>query len=292
MDLDLNKSDKQQRSPGGYLPLVTIVPPCFNSAAFIEQTIHSVAKQRETYPRIEHIIVDGGSTDGTVEIIRANDRHVSMWVSEPDKGQADALRKGFQMSSGEVLAWINSDDVYADGAIASAIETLLNSEADVVYGHMGLIDHEGNRIGDRRLAPFLRCFSRQGMLYGGFGVYQPASFWRRQLYFEVGGVDPTFRFTMDTDLFVRFALAGARFQHFNRELVDFRLHESSKTSTILHVATEEWHRIQRSLPPRSWLYRMWVRTVCRTWKVLYHLKDSRGAYLYRLLTNRRYRFMP
>jgi len=286
--LDLNAERKSPtRAP---LPLVTIVTPCFNSELYIERTIKSVASQ--TYSRIEHIVVDGGSTDGTVDIIRRNEKTVSLWVSEPDDGQADAIRKGFFMSSGEILAWISSDDVYPDDAVATAVDELVRSQTDVVYGNRGLIDSEDRRIGERRLTPFLSHFSRQGMLYGGFGVYQPAAFWRRSLYFDVGGVDPSFKFSMDTDLFVRFALAQAQFGFVPKELVRFRVHESSKTSTSQHVAREEWRRISDSVPPTSFWHRWYVKTVCRAWKVLYHLRDNRGRYLIKLLSDRKYRYVP
>ena len=151
---------------------------------------------------------------------------------------------------------------------------------------------EGQRIGERRLTPFLSHFSRQGMLYGGFGVYQPASFWRRDLYFDVGGVDPSFFFSVDTDLFVRFASREAQFVFVPKEVVQFRIHDSSKTSTAQDVAREEWKRISRSVPRKNFLYKWFVRTVCRAWKVVYHLKDNRGKYLFTLLTDRRYRYVP
>jgi glycosyltransferase involved in cell wall biosynthesis len=286
--LDLNT--RQERRFTASIPLVTIVTPCFNSAAFIEHTINSVANQ--TYSRIEHIVVDAGSTDGTVDIIKRNEKSISLWVSEPDAGQADAIRKGFFMSSGEILAWINADDVYPEDAVETAVAELLRSPVDVVYGNRGLIDSEGQRIGERRLTPFLSHFSRKGMLYGGFGVYQPASFWRRDLYFDVGGIDPSFQFSMDTDLFVRFAMADAHFEFIPKELVQFRVHASSKTSTSQDVAREEWRRISASVPPRQFWYRWFIRTVCRSWKVFYHLKESRGRYLFKLLTDRQYRFVP
>lgn len=269
---------------------MTIVTPSFNSGAYIEQTIRSVADQ--TYSRIEHIVVDGGSTDSTLEIIERNQKSLAMWVSEPDEGQADALRKGFLMSSGEVLAWINADDEYPQDAVEWAVSEIISNRADVVYGNRALINSEGQRIGERRLTPFLSHFSRQGMLYGGFGVYQPASFWRRELYFDVGGVNPSFKFSMDTDLFVRFALRDAQFAFVPKELVHFRVHEASKTSTVQDVAREEWRRIGRSVPQRNLLYKWFVRSVCRVWKVVYHLKDDRGKYLFTLLTDRRHRFVP
>ncbi|MCH2320147.1 MAG: glycosyltransferase [SAR202 cluster bacterium] len=271
-------------------PLVTLVTPAFNSRTYIEETIVSVACQ--TYPNIEYIVVDGGSTDGTIEIIERYSDDVALLVSEPDNGQADALRKGFRLSSGKVLAWVNADDVYPDYAVEVAVDALAKNDADVVYGNRGLIDQSGNRIGERRLTPFLPYFSREGMRYGGFGVYQPASFWTRETYFESREVDPTFQFAMDTDLFVRFAGRGAKFTFLPRELVHFRIHKASKTSTRKDEAQAEWLRISSSVQPRSLLYRWIIKMVCRVWKLVYHLRDSGGRYMWYLLRDKKYRFVP
>jgi len=287
--VNLNDKTDNPTSMQG-LPLVTIVTPSFNAAPFIEEAIASVARQ--TYSRIEHIVVDGGSTDGTAEIIERHSSELALWLSEPDDGQADALRKGFQMSSGTVLAWINADDVYPDDAVASAVMALTERRSDVVYGNRGLIDGDGARIGERKLTPFLPYFSRQGMMYGGFGVYQPAAFWTRDLYFDVGGVDPTFRFAMDTDLFVKFARAEAKFTFLPRELVLFRVHEASKTSTAKDTAQADWRRISESVPSRPAVYKWAVRLICRAWKVAYHLKTNGGKYLVYRFRDRRYRFVP
>jgi glycosyltransferase involved in cell wall biosynthesis len=271
-------------------PLVTIVTPCYNSEAFIEETILSVRGQ--TYPNVEHIVVDGGSSDGTLDIIRRHQDAVSRWVSEPDAGQADALRKGFDMATGEVLAWINSDDVYPADAVQVAVDALVRGMADVVYGNRLLIDGEGRRVGERRLSPFLPYFSRRGVLYGGFGIYQPAAFWTRHLYEAVGGIDPSFQFCMDADLVARFVLAGARFRFLGRDMVRFRVHDRSKTATLQDVATRERRRISEGLPRRSMAYRSSIKLACRAWKALYHLKDGQVRYLLGRAFDGKYRFVP
>ena len=271
-------------------PLVSIVTPCLNSQSFLEETVLSVAAQ--TYSNIEYIVVDGGSTDGTLDIVKRHQDGISRWVSEEDEGQADALRKGFGMAHGEVLAWINSDDVYPRDAVAEAVRVLRESGADVVYGNRALISERGRRIGERRLSPFLPFFSRRGMLYGGFGVYQPAAFWTRDIYDRAQGIDPSYSFAMDTDLFTRFVMAGARFKFLRREMVEFRVHEGSKTSTALDVAREEWERISRGLPHRGAPYRWTIRLACRAWKALYQLRDTGGRYLVSRLLDKEYRFVP
>ena len=271
-------------------PLVSIVTACYNSQAYLEETIASVVGQ--TYSNIEYIVVDGASSDGTLDIIKRHQNAISRWVSEPDEGQADGLRKGFDMSRGEVLGWINADDVYRDDAVEAAVSALLASSADVVYGNRALIDGDGRRIGERRLAPFLPFFSRRGVLYGGFGVYQPAAFWTRELYLKAGGLDTTYMFRMDTELFTRFVMADAAFKFLPRDLVSFRVHPNSKTTTIPEVARKEQERIARGLPRRSALYRSMIKLGCRVWKVAYHLKDTQGRYLVRRVLDKEYRFVP
>ena len=268
---------------------MSIVTPCFNSEAFLEQTILSVARQ--TYGNIEYIVVDGGSADRTVDIIRQHEAVISRWTSEPDSGQGDALRKGFHMANGVVLAWVNSDDVYPPDAVATAVAALRRTGADLVYGNRGVIDGEGLAIGERRLSPFLPYFSRRGVLYGGFGIYQPAAFWTRDLYHRVGGIDSTYSHCMDTELVARFAMAGARFKFIRKDLVAFRLHAESKTSTLARQMREERDRIEAALPQRAALYRSMIRLVCRAWRVLYDVRDSQGRYMLGRVLDRKYRYL-
>src|SRR5512136_2224736 len=128
------------------LPTVSIITPSFNQAHFIEETIRSVLAQ--DYPNLEYIIVDGGSTDGSVEIIQKYAGHLAWWVSEKDKGHADALNKGFAHARGDILAWLNSDDTYYPGAVAEAVTYLQSHpETGMVYGDADLTDNAGHVIG-------------------------------------------------------------------------------------------------------------------------------------------------
>src|SRR4030042_2589290 len=127
------------------LPLVSIVTPSYNKARFIEETILSVKNQ--TYPRIEHIIIDGGSTDGTLDIIRKYSDSLT-WISEPDKGQSDAINKGWKMSKGEILAYLNADDTYMPRAVETAVKFLAdNMDVGLVYGECNIINEHGKVIG-------------------------------------------------------------------------------------------------------------------------------------------------
>lgn len=244
------------------LPLVSVVTPSFNQGAFIEETIRSV--QEQDYPRIEHIVVDGGSTDGTIDILR---RHAHVcWISEPDRGQADAVNKGFAMAGGEIFGWLNSDDLYLSGAINAGVELLLESGCGLVHGGWRRIDANGDVINDVPAVPF---DLRQQLDYANL-VAQPGSLFTREAFETVGGLDVSYRYAMDYELFLRI---GARFEvrHVDRVLGAYRYHPDSKTVAESEGFVEETYRAARRhgarirsrmvldfyLPRRRpWLYRL------------------------------------
>lgn len=215
----------------------SIIIPSYNQGSFIEQTLLSVIQQ--DYKNYELIVIDGGSLDGTVEIIRKYDKYLTYWVSEPDKGQSEAIQKGFSRASGEILCWLNSDDVFMPGTLRSVNQAFIKSSADVVYGNKFLIDENGAIVSYRLVTPFLPLFIRDAYLCGGFGIYQPASFWTRALYMRCGGIDQSLRFCMDNDLFNKFVLSAAKFTFLDRFLAGFRIHCASKTATLNHIAEAE-----------------------------------------------------
>jgi glycosyltransferase involved in cell wall biosynthesis len=204
-------------------PLVSIITPSFNQAQFLEQTILSVLGQ--DYPHLEYLIVDGGSNDGSLEIIQRNASNLGWWVSEPDQGQTDAINKGFSHAHGEILAWINSDDTYQAGAVSQAVDYLQrHPETGMVYGDANLIDAEGEIIGKfpARQTDYRRL--RRGYVH----IPQQAAFFRAELWKQVGPLDPSFYFAMDYDLWVR--LARVSELHYLPKLwANFRLHGSGKS---------------------------------------------------------------
>jgi glycosyltransferase involved in cell wall biosynthesis len=206
-------------------PLVSIVTPSYGQVRFLENTIQSVFDQ--DYPNIEYIIVDGGSSDGSVEIIRRYADRLAWWVSEKDRGQTDAINKGFARAKGDILAWLNSDDTYAPHAITEAVEFLrARPEVGLVYGDANFIDENGNVLGRFPAAQTDYRRLRQGYVH----IPQQASFWRAYLWRKVGPLDPSFYFAMDYDLWVRLSKL-APVHYVPRLWANFRLHAQGKTIT-------------------------------------------------------------
>ena len=205
------------------MPLVSIVTPSFNQARFLEASIQSVLSQ--SYPRLEYIIVDGASTDDSPDIIRKYAEKLAWWTSEKDKGQTDALNKGFAHAKGDILAWLNSDDTYQPGAVASAVEFLLeNPLIGLVYGDSNYINEAGQVIGRFPAAQTDLPRLRQGYVH----IPQQASFFRGELWRAVGPLDPSFYFAMDYDLWVRIA-ARSQVKYVPQTWANFRLHTAGKT---------------------------------------------------------------
>jgi glycosyltransferase involved in cell wall biosynthesis len=226
--------------PAG-LPKVSIVTPSYNQGRYLEATICSVLGQ--DYPNLEYFIMDGGSTDASVEIIRAYAGRLAGWVSEKDAGQTDAINKGFARAGGEILAWINSDDTYEPGAIREAVEFLqAHPEAGMVYGDAHYIDADGRVIGSFPAAQTDYARLRRGYVH----IPQQSSFFRAELWRKVGPLDASFFFAMDYDLWVR--LAGLAPLHYvPRVWANFRLHSGAKTIAADDRCWPEMLRVHRRL---------------------------------------------
>jgi glycosyltransferase involved in cell wall biosynthesis len=182
----------------GEKPLVSIVTPSFNHAQYIEDTIKSVLAQ--DYPYIEYIIIDGGSIDNTREIVKKYEDRIQ-WISEPDDGQADAINKGFRMSQGEIVAWLNSDDSYCPGAIKTAIDYLLrHSDVCMTYGDGYEIDERGKVI---KKFPYSQSFDLRELIYVSDYILQPTVFMRKEALVGVGFLEKSLNWCMDWDLWIR-----------------------------------------------------------------------------------------
>jgi len=208
------------------MPRISIVTPSYDQADFLERTILSVLSQG--YPHLEYIIIDGGSKDGSVDIIRKYDARLAFWVSEPDRGQADAIRKGFERATGDVVGWLNSDDMYLPGALLRVAEGYRkNPQGALFYGDYIKVDEKDRCIAVRQKT----SFDYRIVLHAYEIPIQPASFFDRRSYLAVGGIDTRFHYTMDHDLILRLARRGT-VHHVGGYLSAFRLHSSSKTMTV------------------------------------------------------------
>jgi glycosyltransferase involved in cell wall biosynthesis len=204
-------------------PLVSISTPSFNQARYLEATIQSVLSQN--YPGIEYMVVDGGSNDGSVDVIKKYESKLAWWVSEKDTGQTDAINKGFARAKGEILAWINSDDTYEPGAVRAAVKYLQeHPEVGMVYGDCNFINESGLVIGKFDSAQTNYRLLRQGYAH----IPQQTMFFRADLWKQVGPLDPSFYFAMDYDLWTRIA-ARSEIKYVPQTWANFRLHTSGKT---------------------------------------------------------------
>ena len=204
-------------------PLVSIITPSYNQSRFLEQTMRSVLEQN--YPNIEYIVMDGASTDGSLEIIQRYQHKLSYWESVPDKGQTDAINKGFARATGDILAWLNSDDLLLPGALSAAVKQLQSHpEVGMVYGDTIFVNADGEKIGK-----FAAAQTDLHRLQSGYvHIPQQASFFRADLWRKVGPLDPTFYFAMDYDLWVRLARL-APLLYVPELWACFRLHGDTKT---------------------------------------------------------------
>ena len=231
---------KRRPPPRGHLPKFSIVTPSYQQAAFIERTIASVADQE--YPAIEHIVIDGNSGDGTQDILRRNHDRLAYWISEPDHGQSHAINKGFRVSSGEIMAYLNSDDIYLPGTLSTVADAFAGDpELDVVYGHRIIINEEDLEIG-RWIIP---AHDSEVLKYMDW-VPQETLFWRRRAWERVGQLDESLKFAMDWDLMTRFDRHGLKIRRLNRFLGGFRLHSTQKTLAAMSlIGTPEIEMIRR-----------------------------------------------
>jgi hypothetical protein len=227
-------------------PRISIVTPSFQQAAFLPRTIESVLSQE--YPDLEYVVEDGGSSDGSAEVLERYGGLLTHWSSEPDDGQANALNRGFEGASGEIMAWLNSDDMLLPGSLAAVARCFArHPKLDVIYGNRVLVDESDAHVGswilprhDDRMLTLLDC------------VPQETLFWRRRLWERVGShVDERFRFAIDWELLLRFRLAGAKMVRLPRFLGAFRVHGQQKNEAMADVGAGETERLREQLHGRA-----------------------------------------
>lgn len=215
------------------LPLVSIVIPSFNQGRFIEETILSILDQ--DYPAIELIIIDGGSQDESVEVIKKYDGKITYWVSEPDQGQADAINKGWRVASGDFLGWLNSDDLLLPNAISAGVECFRNNnDIGFVYGDLQYIDQFGNFLGVQTYEEF----NLLKIIRDCSWISQPGNLIRRSVLSQIGFLDPNLYFLMDFDLWIKAGFV-TKFGYLRQPLARYRQHVNSKTSNKTYIAAQE-----------------------------------------------------
>lgn len=208
-------------------PKISIVTPSFNQGRFIEKTILSVIEQ--DYPNLEYIIIDGGSTDESVEIIKKYEKHLAYWVSEPDRGQSHAINKGFELATGEIFGWLNSDDWYHDGALKAVSDAFAsNPDAGAVVGSGDMVDENGESI------RFKEAFdvSREELYNWHYNFFwQPSCFFTRNAWEESGRLDENIHYAMDLDLWFRIS-SHFRFAKTSAFLSSSQQHTEAKTTAF------------------------------------------------------------
>lgn len=210
-------------SDGKLWPKVSVITPSYNQGFFIEETIRSILLQG--YPNLEYIIIDGGSTDESIKIIHKYETWITHWESEPDNGQSDAINKGFKMASGEIIAWLNSDDLYCSGSLSIAAQSFSKTPyATAVYGDMDIIDENSNKISHKKY----RKFSLKE-LYNLNVIGQPATFIRYDALKQIGFLNNSLHFTMDYDLWLRLAQEVGKLCFIPQKMALFRWHNCSKS---------------------------------------------------------------
>lgn len=256
--------------------LVSIVTPSLNQGRYLRAAIDSV--QAQTYSPIEHIVLDGGSTDGTLAILQ--DYPELQWASEPDRGQSHALIKGFARATGDVFGWLNADDAYEPHAVNAGVAALQSSGAALVYADVTRVDDDGVNPRRIRSRPEFDLWTELNL---GCGIYSPAVFFTRDAYEAVGGLDETLHMTMDYDLWLRI---GKRFpvHHVDDVWGIQRLHPEAKTRRLdpwperLAVSRRHGGRLVSPLAVRRYVRRPSLqRALTRTAAIAYALAGMRQS---------------
>jgi glycosyltransferase involved in cell wall biosynthesis len=236
--LAIHASYREERPPAS-APSLAIVTPSYNQGVYLKATIDSVLGQH--YPYLKYHVQDGGSADESVEILQSVGSQVS-WRSEPDSGQTQAINRGFLAVSGDIMAYLNSDDVLVSGTLAYVARAFAAMpDVDLVYGHRIFVDRQGFEIG-RAVLPHHDPKTIRWADY----VPQETLFWRRRVWEAVGPFDESFQYALDWDFILRAQAAGFKFKRLPRFLACFRVHEAQKTSLHYETGREEMQRLRLS----------------------------------------------
>ena len=262
------------------LPLVSIITPSFNQAKYLTAAYHSVVSQ--TYPNIEYFIVDGSSSDGSIELIRSwaetKNSRLKWWVSEKDKGQADAINKGFSRASGEIVAWLNSDDIYMKGAVEKAVGIFkVNPEVGLIFSDVFSINAESELINVMRYGDW---DLRDLMEFNIIG--QPGVFMRKRALDGAGYLDPGYNYLLDHQLWLRIA-SNNKIQHVNDFFAAARFHSEAKNVAQTEGFSKDAFRVVEWMKTDPKLSKIFKRIGGKSWQELF---DSARGILWTGVTTR------
>jgi glycosyltransferase involved in cell wall biosynthesis len=251
------------------MPKISVVVPSFNQAKYLELTLRSILDQQ--YPNLELIVIDGGSKDESPDIIRKYEKHMKFWCSEPDGGQTQGLIKGFSHATGEILCFLNSDDLFEPGALREVGEYFArHPDADAVYGNALWIDADGNTLQPKKEIPFNRFI----WLYTYNYIPGMSMFWRRTIYDKAGGLNPAFQLAFDADLWIRFSDAHGKIKHVARQWSRMRYYPDQKNRRLREQSDREDMLIRsrywknQVMPSTYHLRRKIARGLRILWKLL------------------------
>ena len=238
-----------------HYPKISIVTPSFNQGQYIEQTILSVINQK--YPNLEYIIIDGGSSDNTVDIIKKYEPYITYWVSEKDNGQSDALNKGLGKCTGEIFNWINSDDYLEENALFEIANAFNDKNTDIACGYSRIFTDKDNKTVQAHRSELFPTVE-QTMVEQR--INQPAMFYRKEIIDSLGGINTNLHYTMDLELWWRYLASFGlpRIKLSDKVLAHFRIHDHSKTGVHEQRFRDEeasiWHHLLKQLGfSRSWV---------------------------------------
>lgn len=220
---------------------ISIVTPSYNQGKFLEQTIDSILSQN--YPKLEYIIIDGGSNDNSIEIIKKYEKHLKFWVSEKDKGQANAINKGLAYCTNEIFNWVNSDDFLEEGALKKINDAFSDDSIEVVAGKVNKFTETKSSIGNnvRLSAIDLMCWNK------GVDYVQPGVWLKRENIASCGGINEAYHYAFDWDMMIRYLYQFPQVAYIDDLLVHFRIHEESKTGSSLEKFDREEREIIKAL---------------------------------------------
>jgi len=255
--------------------VISIITPSYNQSAYLESCIKSVVQNG--YNQIEYIVVDGGSTDDSKKILKKWDSKIDYWVSEPDNGQTHAINKGFRKATGDLIAWMNSDDTYEEGVFERVTSLAKsNPEIDVFYGDKNHIDEKGNIIGIQRYVPYsLNTIANEKMV-----MCNQACFWRKSVFDRIGYLDETIQFVMDLEFFVRMGSSKKlRFLHSPEIWGNQRYYQGTKTSDDKWISI--WRSEQKEVFEKYGLKRSASRKLwSKMYRAAYHFRTNNIKYIF------------